>query len=67
MTRYWMRFDSCQNYARQFNFDLDAICEYSPRKQQLSGVPAVSFPKKPVRRTALGGTATTRSCEKTTS
>ncbi len=49
-----------ENYARQFNFDLDAICEDLRRKQQLSGVPAVSFPKKPVRRAALSETATVR-------
>ncbi|MEI8373948.1 MAG: hypothetical protein WCJ35_14055 [Planctomycetota bacterium] len=46
-----------EEYARQFNFDLHAMCEDLRRKQKLSGGPVVSFPKKPVRTLAIGGTA----------
>ena len=34
-------------YARQFNYDLDAMCADLRRKQQLSGAQVVSFPKRP--------------------
>ena len=36
-------------YARQFNYDLDLICEDLRRKQQLKGAKVVSFPKRPPR------------------
>jgi hypothetical protein len=35
--------------ARQFNYDLDAMCADLQRKQQLSGAKVVSFPKRPVQ------------------
>ena len=36
-------------YARQFNFDLEAICADLRREQDLSGAKIVSFPKRPPR------------------
>ncbi len=36
-------------YARRFNHDLDAMCADLRRKQELSGAPVVSFPKRPPR------------------
>jgi hypothetical protein len=39
-----------EDYARQFNFDLDAICRDLRQKQQTSGVQFVSLPKRPVQR-----------------
>ena len=38
-----------EEYARQFNYDLHAMCEDLRRKQKLRGGPVVSFPKRPVR------------------
>lgn len=38
-----------EEYARRFGYDLDAMCEDLRRKQQLSGAPVVSFPKRPPR------------------
>jgi hypothetical protein len=35
-----------ENYARQFDFDLDAICRDLRQKQQSSGEQAVSFPPR---------------------
>lgn len=35
------------DYARRFNYDLDAICADLQCKQQLSGTQVVSFPKRP--------------------
>jgi hypothetical protein len=37
-----------EDYARQFDFDLDAICRDLRRKQELAGVQVVSLPKRPV-------------------
>jgi len=48
-----------EEYARRFNFDLHAMCEDLRRKQNLSGGPVVSFPKKPVRTFAIGTAAQT--------
>jgi hypothetical protein len=45
-----------EDYARQFNFDLDAICRDLRQKQQASGAPVVSLPKRPVQRQLPGGT-----------
>jgi hypothetical protein len=42
-----------EEYARQFNYDLDAICHDLRQKQQASGVQVVSFPKRPVRKQLL--------------
>jgi hypothetical protein len=36
-----------EEYARKFNFDLDAICADLRRKQKLAGGPVVSLPKRP--------------------
>ncbi len=33
-------------YARQFNYDLHAMCEDLRREQQRSGLRVVSFPKR---------------------
>ena len=33
-------------YAKQFNYDLDAICRDLKEKQEISGRKAVSFPPK---------------------
>ena len=38
-----------EDYARQFNFDLDAICRDLRQKQQTAGVRVVTFPKRPVQ------------------
>ena len=38
-----------EEYARQFNYDLHAMCEDLRREQERSGGPVVSFPKKRVR------------------
>ena len=38
-----------EDYARQFNFDINAICKYFQEKQVQSGREVVSFPpRKPV-------------------
>jgi hypothetical protein len=37
-------------YARRFNYDLDAICKDLQQKQVHSGRKLVSFPPKPPRR-----------------
>jgi hypothetical protein len=36
-------------YARQFNYDLHAMCEDLRREQQRSGLRTVSFPRRPVQ------------------
>jgi hypothetical protein len=38
-------------YARQFNYDLDAICADLQRRQEQPGKTIVSFPPKRPRRT----------------
>ncbi len=38
-----------EEYARQFNFDLDAICRDLRQKQESSGVRVVSLTKRPVQ------------------
>jgi len=38
-----------EEYARQFNYDLHAICEDLRRQQAESGAVVVSLPKRPVR------------------
>jgi hypothetical protein len=39
-----------EEFARQFNYDLHAMCEELRREEKLSGGgPLVSFPKKPAR------------------
>lgn len=38
-----------EEYARQFNFDLDAMCADLRRKQQQAGAQVVAFPKRPPR------------------
>jgi hypothetical protein len=39
-----------EEFARQFNYDLHAMCEELRREEKLSGGgPLVSLPKKPVR------------------
>lgn len=35
-----------EDYARKFNFDLDAICADLQRREQLSGRRVVSLPKR---------------------
>ncbi len=43
-----------ENYARQFNFNIDEICKYFQEKQAESGREVVSFPpRKPVQREKL--------------
>ena len=37
------------DFARQFNYDLHAMCLELRREQQLGGAQVVSFPKRPVR------------------
>jgi hypothetical protein len=49
-----------EEYARQFNFDLDAICADLRRKQQLAGGPIVSLPKRPPVTTLINGDRATR-------
>ena len=39
-----------EDYARQFDFDLDAICRDLRQKQQSAGVQVITFPKRPVQR-----------------
>ena len=41
-------------YARQFNYDLDAICADLRRKEQESGAVVVTLPKRPPISIALG-------------
>lgn len=36
-------------HARQFNYDLHAMCVELRREQELSGDKVVSFPKRPAR------------------
>lgn len=38
-----------EDYAKQFDFDLDAICDDLQKKQMKSGKKAVSFPPKPAK------------------
>jgi hypothetical protein len=46
-------------YARRFNYDLDAICDDLQQKQTQSGRPLVSFPpKRPKQKTSLPSTTT---------
>jgi hypothetical protein len=45
-------------YARKFNYDLDAICADLQRRQKLSGRPVVSLPKRPPVSIAIGPAAT---------
>lgn len=40
-------------YAKRFNYDLDAICRDLRDKQQKRGKKAVSFPPKPVQQSTL--------------
>ncbi len=35
-----------EDYARQFDFDLDAICRDLRQKQESAGVPTVSLPPR---------------------
>jgi hypothetical protein len=42
-----------EDYARQFAFDLDAICHDLRQKQQAAGVPMISLPRRPVQRLLL--------------
>ncbi|MGA2797428.1 MAG: hypothetical protein ABSE63_07625 [Thermoguttaceae bacterium] len=42
-----------EDYARQFNFDLDAICRDLRQKQESSGAKVVSLPKRPVQQQLL--------------
>jgi hypothetical protein len=42
-----------EEYARKFNFDLDAICRDLRQKQESSGARVVSLPKRPVQRQSL--------------
>ena len=42
-----------EEYARQFNYDLDAICRNLRKKQELSSAKVVSLPKRPVQREML--------------
>jgi hypothetical protein len=37
-------------YAKQFNYDLDAICEDLKRREKASGRPAVSLPPKQIEK-----------------
>jgi hypothetical protein len=37
-------------HAKQFNYDLDAICEDLRKREKASGHPTVSFPPKRVTR-----------------
>ena len=38
-----------EDYARQFDFDLDAMCRDLRRRQEATGNRAVSLPKQPVQ------------------
>ena len=38
-----------EEYARKFDFDLDAICADLRRKERLAGGPVVTLPKRPVK------------------
>ena len=38
-------------YARRFNYDIEAICRDAMEKQEQSGRKTVSFPPKPVTTT----------------
>jgi hypothetical protein len=42
-----------EDYARQFDFDLDAICRDLRRKEKSSGALVVSLPKRPVQQEML--------------
>ena len=37
------------DYARQFNYDLHAMCDDLRHEQELSGAAIVSFPKRPAQ------------------
>jgi len=43
-----------EEYARKFNYDLDAICADLQRREKLSGRPVVSLPKRPPVSIPLG-------------
>lgn len=38
-----------EDYARRFDFDLDTICRDLRQKQESSGMPVVTFPRRPVQ------------------
>ncbi len=42
-----------EDYARRFDFDLEAICRDLRQKQQAAGVQVISFAKRPVQRQLL--------------
>ena len=44
-----------EEFARQFNYDLHAMCEELRREQELSGGPVVSFPPRRVRSIPIHG------------
>jgi hypothetical protein len=48
-----------EEYARKFNFDLDAICADLQRREKLSGRPVVLLPKRTPAVTALNGDGVT--------
>ncbi len=39
-----------EDYARQFDFDFDAICRDLRQKQESAGVPVVSLPARRLKR-----------------
>ena len=41
-----------EEYAKRFNYDLDAICRDLQEKQSCKGKKVVSFPPKPAAQTA---------------
>jgi len=43
-----------EEYARKFNYDLDAICADLQRREKESGRPVVSLPKRQPVSTPLG-------------
>ena len=42
-----------EDYARQFDFDLDAICRDLRQKQQSAGVRVVALPRRPAQSVSI--------------
>jgi hypothetical protein len=50
-----------EEYAAQFNFDLEAICDDLQKKQKKRGKLLVSFPPRPVKKTVSKTSKTRKS------
>ena len=54
-----------EDFAAQFNYDLQALCRALKEREQQDPRPKVSFPSKPVRLIRIAKTATVLAEDKT--